>query len=294
MAGVLETIGMANQAVSGIGGIVSGLGSIFGGGNDSGHDMRRAMRLQRAWQVSDRERQYTDTVTALAAANLNPALAYGGFGGNHPNMGEMPKPVYPQDEKFLRASTAREGMLASAQVEKLRADTLSSESQAALNTALATKARADTELSVHSAMESSTRADVNRTSQLVMEYTMQHLSAQTSLSYVEASKVNQEIYNAMEQNKLIQANTGNVKVDTALKIAQEAQTRVLERKAKLEALKLDQEINFNILDLPRREADSRFWNSRYGMELAPYVNSASKLGVEDVPKGEFLKSYKSR
>jgi len=88
MVGFIAGLGAVSSAASAI----SGLASAFGGGGDSGHDARRMMRQQRAYQLDDLYWGPTRTIQGLEKAGLNPAMYYGGGGGNTQPM-PSPNPV---------------------------------------------------------------------------------------------------------------------------------------------------------------------------------------------------------
>lgn len=281
--GLFDAIGKVVGGITG-GDLLSAGASIFTGimGAESAADTNAAsLNAQREL----RDTQYQSAVKDMQAAGLNPMLATKLGGNMASSVPQLTPPV----------SAGIQSALNSAQVAKTYADAKAADATANNQQANADVTKALGMIKVQSEidnMQSSSQsslstADVNKKTLEVMSLQMDKIAADTQLSTMEFHKVNQEVANAVFTGEQIRANTGNIKMDTALK---QAQAALYDTQSELNK----QSINFNVLDVPRRTSESNYWSSRFGQELAPYMNSASKASYTDIPKAELFKGYKSR
>lgn len=232
-----------------------------------------------------RDTQYQSAVKDMEKAGLNPMLATK-LGGNMAS--SVPQLTPPASAGIQSALSSASVAKTYADAEAAKATAANQKAQADVTGALgALKVQAEIDNLSSSSQSQLSQADVSRKTLDLMELQMDKIAADTQLSNMEFHKVQQEVNNAVLTGQQIIANTGNIKVDTALK-----QASIALREAEAQVKR--QEINFNMLDLPRRQSESSFWSSKYGVELAPYVNSASKAGLIDIPKAEVLRGYHSK
>jgi peptidyl-tRNA hydrolase len=255
------------------GGLLSAGASIFSGilGAESASDTNAAMLNA---QRELRDTQYQSAVKDMEKAGLNPMLATK-LGGN---LASAPPTLTPP------ASAGVQSALNSAQVVKTYADAEASKATAANQKANADVTEALGAIKVQSeidnlrssAHQSLSQADVNLKSLDMMNYQMDKIFSETTLNQQQQDLVRKQAANAVLTGQNIVANTGNTQMDTALKAAQRAYYEI---QSKLGS----QEINFNVLDLPRRVKESNMHESAYG-SLVPYFNSAGKA-VDTLVKG---------
>jgi hypothetical protein len=270
--GLFDAIGSVVGGITG-GNILSAGASIFSGlmGAESAADTNAASLNA---QKELRDTQYQAAVKDMQAAGLNPMLATK-LGGNMAS--SVPQLTPP-------ASAGIQSALNSAQVVKTYADAKASEATAANQKANADVTEALGAIKVQSEIDnlrsssqsSLSQADVNRKSLDLMNYQMDKIFSETSLNMQQQDFVRKQAANAVLTGEQIKANTGNTVVDTALKKAQAALYDVNTQLGK-------QEINFNVLDLPRRTKESSMHESAYG-SFVPYFNSAGKA-VDTLSKG---------
>lgn len=240
------------------------------------------------FQREMRDTQYQAAVKDMSAAGLNPMLAYKNGGNTASGGSGIPQLTAPYGAGMQSAVNSAVVAKTYADAEAAKATAANQKAQADVTASLgAIKAQAEIENLKSSATSSLSSADVNRKTLDVMNYQMDKLFSETSLNMSQQDLVRKQAANAILTGKNIEANTGNLEVDSALK---KVQSLYWQTQADLNK----QQINFNVLDLPHRISESNFWSSKYGMELAPYVNSASKAGLIDIPKAEVLRGYHSK
>lgn len=258
-----------------IGSVVSGItgGSLLGAGAsiasgligaESAADTNAAsLNAQREL----RDTQYQSAVEDMKKAGLNPMLATK-LGGNMAS--SVPQLTPP-------ASAGIQSALNSAQVAKTYADAKASEATANNQQANADVTKALGMLEVESKINNAnTQADVNRKTLDIMDVQIPKIIAETRVSAGLEHKVYQEAANAIAEGRRINANTGNLEADTALKRIQSVYWDVQSRLG-------SQGINFNILDTARRQRESDMYTGPAGAVI-PYLNSAGKA-VDTFGKG---------
>jgi hypothetical protein len=211
-------------------------------------------------------------VKDLMAAGLNPMLSYHTSGSATPQM-HVAKMENTADSASRSASSASTIGVNSMQNQLIRSQIDTQATQADLNSATAAKVRAET---LNTPLQGHNIAA--QTDHIIEQ--INALGFTNALTNTQRQLVDAEIRNAFEENRRIRADTGNKIADKALK---EADT----------ALR-NQEIDFNILDTPRRTADSVMHSSAFGKEMLPYINSAKGVDLLTIPKAEIFKAYRSR
>jgi len=260
--GLFDAIGSVVGGITG-GNILSAGASIFSGmmGAESAADTNAAsLNAQREL----RDTQYQSAVKDMEAAGLNPMLATKLGGNMASSVPTLTPPV----------SAGIQSALNSAQVAKTYADAKASEATANNQQANANVTEALGAIKVQSEIDQLrsssqsqlSQADVNRKTLDVMGAQIDKIAADTELSVGEKHLVYQQAANAIATGHEIDARTGNLKMDTALKQVAASLYNVQRELA-------SQNVNFNILDTQRRVNESSFNDSWLG-HLQPYMNSA--------------------
>ena len=261
---ILGAMGTVGSFASGMGSLIGGVSSMFGGGGDSGHDARRMMRMQRANQLDDLYWGPTRTIQGLEKAGLNPALYYGGGAGNTQPM-PSPSPVYPPDDKILRANSAREGMLATAQVAKLAADTEASKSVAELNRATAIRTDVQTQMDTANAGLAHINLDERKYLRDLygsFDVKGRELSANDFENIYRKELAVRNVLSTSHMDKLAQdlGFPNFVTGSKNLAFRKEFQDLVLQQ-----------------FSMPKASAEHDFYLTTFGKSIAPYLNSAESM-----------------
>lgn len=278
--GLFDAIGGA-LGISGDSAMLGGLG-LFNGimGMSSQADVNaQSMQMfqgNQDFQREMRDTQYQSAVKDLSAAGLNPMLA-GKVGGNMASGGSsIPSLSAPYGAGMQNALT-------SATVAKTKAD-----AEAALAMANNQNAQADvTKVNGHleaqarinslqsGATASISQSDLTKAQVERMPYEINKILSETNLNRQQEEYVWQQYRNALLTGEQIKATTGNIQLDSALK--------------QLQSTLYSQDINFNVLDLPRRTKESAMHSSAYGSAV-PYFHSAGDAartigaGIQLMPK----------
>lgn len=267
-----------SKAIKGITGALSG-SSLFSSalgylGQERANDMNMDIaNMNNETAIELANTRYQRQVKDLAAAGLNPMLGYLKLdGGSTPNL--------QQAKVENSAAAASQAAMTSAQIRSANAQAEQSESQAELNSAIAERTKAEQiEIEARTPGHALSQ-DLTKAQTQAIGFVNAKVLADTDLTYEQTHFVKQQIRNAILTGENIKADTGNKLIDSTLK--------------KADVILKQQQSYFNDLDTQRRVNESNYENSTYAREMAPYVNSAKGASSFDIPKAEFLKSYKSR
>lgn len=245
---------------SSVGGAIgSAVDSVFGGGGNDGPSFTKLHEEM----VNDIMQKYPREVQSLKMADLNPALAYGGFGKPVSNPVE-PTPSYSPDYENNRANTALQASIALAQVDKLKADTQASESVAALNKATAVRTGIQAQIDANSAASSGLDLEVKQflqgrgrfqteESKMVADYDEAELRRQ----YAKSDAVTRDRLDRWAEDQ------GYGTFGSMLSEEQGRQT--------IQATALQQ------YSMPKASAEHDFYLTEFGKSIAPYLQSAESI-----------------
>lgn len=247
---------------SGIAGAVSGL---FGGGDDSNKARREMWKWDTNWREYMDSTKHRRNIGDLESAGLNPALAYGGFGGGPGVAPGSSGPPQVEDEKLQDIASAREGSIAKATIDKLRADTAASQSVASLNEANAVKSAAETRLTLSNAGQS--EIELRKQEVLRDVYDSFHaagreVNARQAIAIYNQYRANND-YNSLNFLNDMARDYGHPNFETAV--------RNVEFRNALQALALQ------AYSMPKASAEHDFYLTPFGKNIAPYLNSAESM-----------------
>jgi hypothetical protein len=210
--------------------LTSGLMSFFGGERRNEAQAEQAAQAN-AFSAQQFASRYQTTVKDMAAAGLNPMLAYSQGGGSPPSgqQAQMQDTVTPAVESFNRTrATASQNAVQNAQVENIGADTENKRAQAA-------NIRADTMLKV--AQENLAGASADQ--------------ARTNIGYLEtqSKKILEEIKNIPKEGERLDALVKNLAQEYNLIVERTHNTREATNQIKWLAVKAMLEgdlLNFDV------------------------------------------------
>jgi len=210
--------------------LTSGLMSFFGGERRNEAQAEQAAQAN-AFSAQQFASRYQTTVKDMAAAGLNPMLAYSQGGGSPPSgqQAQMQDTVTPAVESFNRTrATASQNAVQNAQVENIVADTENKRAQAA-------NIRADTLLKV--AQENLAGASADQ--------------ARTNIGYLEtqSKKILEEIKNIPKEGERLDALVKNLAQEYNLIVERTHNTREATNQIKWLAVKAMLEgdlLNFDV------------------------------------------------
>ena len=201
--------------------LLGAAGTLFGG-QDANDTNRQISAANNATSIELANSAHTREVADLQNAGLNPMLSYFGHGAQVPNFStpNIQNPVAPA------VHAMNESKMASAQSAQLAAQTETAKTQASLNGSLADKANAEADnirastpnIPLQGANLSADTSLKTRQADAI-QYTVSKTVADTNLTNTEQQLVTKNIANAILEGRKIQAETGNIVVDSALKKA---------------------------------------------------------------------------
>ena len=218
----------------------------------------------RQWQHEDMENYHIRQIRSLTGAGLNPALAYGGFGGNSASA-PVQSLSHPPDYALNRLNSAREGMLAMAQVAKLKADTAASESVADLNRATAIRTGVQTQIDTANAGLASISLDKEkylRDTYDSFDVAGKELTARKGLAILEQLKSSRQTDALWSVDRLAK------------------ELGFPSAAAGMESIKFRhafQELVLQQFSMPKASAEHDFYSTAFGKSIAPYLNSAESI-----------------
>ena len=251
-------------AASGIGSMLGGISSLMGGGSDANKDARRMYTWQRQFQLDDIIKQDSRKVQSLELAGLNPALAYGGFGGPSTPIPSA-SPQFPPDYENNRVNSAREGLVAMAQIAKLKADTDASESVADLNRATAIRTGVQTQ--IDSANAGLSAIELQR---------QQYLRDIGQKFFVEGRELDARLAHSIYDQ--LKASNDTNSIWLLNRIANEhGFTNYDQAVGSVNFRRQFQDMVLQQYSMPKASAEHDFYLSTFGKSIAPYLNSAESI-----------------
>lgn len=212
---VLGTIGSLTGGPIGgiIGSVLGAAGNFFGTSSANQANKDLAYQQQEFQRYMDNTK-YRRTVRDLIAAGLNPMLAY----TNGPSASTPPGArAEMQNAMGPAVNSGMAGAAMMSQIENIKADTAKKESEAAVNAATIPEISQRIDTGAASAHQLRSMAALNSAQYNNVLEQAWHEAEKRKLTVAEQKLMIETIENARRTGKLIEANTGNVRVDTLLK-----------------------------------------------------------------------------